>query len=216
MAEGVEIPSGDKVSLVSIEGGSEKLVLTMDPPYLAATVAVTRAVSRGGVEDLPAETLRELRSLSCSVANHGWALEFEADERVGIEAARLEPETIPAARLPPRLQGTTTVHARCLRVGGVEPKAELRLSTSGALLYASLSEEDAKALARRLYEEVVLEGRATWDAETWEIEDFRILGVSPYQTTDPVLAFKELAESARGRWDDVDAVEYVRKLREES
>jgi hypothetical protein len=111
------------------------------------------------------------------------------------------------------LQGTTTIQALCLRVGGVQPKAELRLPNREKLLHAELTAEVARQLAQRLYEEVILEGRATWNVDPWEVEAFRVNRVTTYRKTDAVLAFKELSEAARGSWDEVDALSYVHGLR---
>jgi hypothetical protein len=95
----------------------------------------------------------------------------------------------------------------------VTPKAEIRLLKGGTLLYPRLSQAVAKDLAQRLYEDVVLEGRATWRTDTWEVVDFRVDSVSPFRTAPPHEAFEALAEVAEGRWDEEDAVEYVHCLR---
>jgi hypothetical protein len=213
-AKEIDLPPGAKVSLVDIERGSEQLVLSVAQPYLPAFADISRAVSLEVYDELPEPTYAELQGLSAAVVKRGWGLEIKENAEHGIYAARLggEGEAL-APRAPVHLEGTTTLHARCLRVGGVQPRAELRVASRPSLLHADLSEELARELATKLYEEVTLEGRATWDADTWEIEAFRVLRVTSYRRTDPVLAFKELAEAAEGRWDDADAVEYVRSLR---
>lgn len=94
----------------------------------------------------------------------------------------------------------------------MKPKAEIRLQT-GELLYPDVAEVIAKDLGKYLYEEVVVKATATWRTDTWQVVDLKIEAISPFRRVDPVLAFKELADAAKGRWEEVDAREYVDRLR---
>lgn len=212
----LQIPEGLAASLIDIRPGSESLVLSVPDPLLPAVVTIAKSFDRSDFSALPCTTYKELYELAETVTSRGWALEIRAEPTVGIPHALLTPETPlapPAA--PVHLKGTSTIHGRCLRVGGsTRPRAEIRLA-GGELLNVDLSEALAKELAPQLYEEVALEGTATWDPDTWRIEHFRVSDVLPYHKTDPALAFRELAEAAGGRWDGVDPVEYVRSLRDE-
>jgi hypothetical protein len=212
----LEVPEGLAVSLVDIRSGSESLVLSVPDPLLPAVVTIAESFQRGDYSALPNATYKELYELSETVVGRGWSLEIREEPKVGIPYASLTPEAPlapPAA--PVQLKGTSTIHGRCLRVGGsTKPRAEIRLD-SGELLNVDLSETLAKELAPQLYEEVALEGTATWDPDTWKIEHFRVSDVLPYRKTDPALAFRELAEAAGGRWDGVDPLDYVRTLRDE-
>jgi hypothetical protein len=138
---------------------------------------------------------------------------FVRDSSASILAAEISPDRgVSPPPPPPEVTGDTTLLARCLRVGGVRPKAELRLQT-GELLYPDVSEEIARELGKRLYEEVVVRATATWRTDNWQVVQLRIDSVSSFRRVDPVLAFKELTEAAKGRWDEVDAREYVESLR---
>jgi hypothetical protein len=81
------------------------------------------------------------------------------------------------------------------------------------LLFVDVTEEVAKELGRRLYEEVSLEGTGVWQVQDWKLVEFRVTAISGFRRVDPELAFHELAASAKGRWDEVDAIEYVRQVR---
>jgi hypothetical protein len=116
---------------------------------------------------------------------------------------------VDAPRTPGTTTGTTTLLARCLRVGGVaQPKAVLRL-IQGNLLHIKVSEEMARELGRHLYDEIVLTGTATWRTDTWAIIDFKIKNISKFERVAPAVAFRELAEAAGGALDHVDAWEFV-------
>jgi hypothetical protein len=74
-------------------------------------------------------------------------------------------------------------------------------------------QEMIKHLARHLYEVVGLEGYATWTTTDWKITNFQVQRILPFKPTSPDKAFSSLAEAAAGRWNDVDAEDYVRNLR---
>lgn len=205
------------LSLTGIRAGSETLVLSLAEPYLPAWVGISDAIESGDYGKLPGPSYEEIYRLSEDTAKRKWAVEIRENAALGVKPARLSPDKpLKAPAGPVAIKGTTTIHGRCLRVGGsTRPRAEVRLSSTGQLLNADISEKDAKSLAQQLYEEVALEGTATWDPDTWEIVAFKVTDVLPYRKVDPALAFKELSEVAEGKWDEVDPVAYVRGLRDE-
>jgi len=214
--QGLELSSeGPALSLVDVKTGSEGLVFSILGSAVPAISAASIAILHGNYEGLPCKAHRELFQLSEHLRAQGWGASFEENLSLKIAPAKITPDrgVLPPPE-PAKLKGTTTLLARCLRVGGAtKPKAEIRLSQSGELLYVDVSESIAKALGRMLYEEVVLEGNATWDAETWKIIDFKINEVTDFTRTAPHKAMEELAKAAKGRWEGVDAVEYVRHIR---
>jgi hypothetical protein len=215
-AKGLEIPAeGPILSLIDVKTGSEGLVLSVPAPAARAISAASKAVLLGDYAELPRLAHQELFGISEQLRQRDWSASFEENLAVGIAPAKITPDRgVPAPPEPTKIRGTTTLLARCLRVGGATvPKAEIRLSQTGELLYVAVSEEIARALGRRLYDEVALEGTATWDAETWKILDFRITRATDFTRVEPHKAMEELAQTAGGHWDGVDALEYVRRLR---
>lgn len=202
------------MSLVAIRTGSEELGFSVPAEVIPAVAHLSTAVERERYEDLPPETHRKLYELSELVVGKTWELEFLEDAKHGIRPAQIcANHPVQKPEKPAEVHGTTSLLAQCLRVGGVEPKAEVRLPSSGKLFYPRLTKDIARELAKRLYETVVLEGRATWRTDTWEVIDFQVTSISSYRPSSPNLAFEKLAQAAQGRWDDVDALEYVRDLR---
>ncbi len=214
---GLELPEeGPVISLVDIAPSSDRLVFSAPEPVVPAVASMTNAILSEDYDDLPRETHQELYEISERARQRGWGIEFKENKRYGILPAKITPtKGVHAPVKPSEITGTTTLIARCLRVGGVMPKAELRLHNRTELLYVDVTEEIAKALGKKLYEEVVLEGKATWRKDVWQVIDFQVASVSEFRRVDPHLAFKELSEVANGRWDGVDAIEYVRQIREE-
>lgn len=216
-ARGLDVPEDASTSLVGITSGSENLELSVPDPLLPAVAGISQAIESRDFSDFPKKTYEELYELSEFVVRRGWGFTFHEAPDLKVHAARITPEEpLKPPPGPTFIGGTTVIHGRCLRVGGaIVPKAEVRVSSTSQLLNADLSEEAAKGLAKQLYEEVALEGTATWDADTWEIVDFRISRVTPFRKVEPEAAFKELAAAAAGRWDEVDPVAYVEGLRKE-
>jgi hypothetical protein len=216
-SNGLEFPeTGPALSLIDIGEGSDLLTFSVHEPVAPAVAVISTAVAKNFYQMLPSETHDAIWRVSESVRGAGWGLVFLEDERVGIMQAEITPEhgvTRPAP--PTMLTGTATVLARCLRVGGVKPKAELRLVQGGRLLNPDVSEELAKQLGHRLYEEVVVEGTAKWDTRTWEMVDLVVTRIHEFNRVDPRLAMRELAEAANGAWDGVDAERYVDDQRSE-
>lgn len=203
------------ISLVDIRAGSECLTFSVPEPLVPAVAGISKALELGEHDDLPRSTYTELYEISDMVSRRGWNFEIREQPRQNVRPAVFGFENaLPPPSEPVRVRGTTTLHGRCLRVGGAtQPKAEIRPATGSKILNVELSEEIAKQLATRLYEEVVLQGEATWNSETWEVESFRVSSVTNYRRTEPTLAFRELAEAAGSEWDEVDAAAYVRALR---
>lgn len=207
----------DAISLVGIESGSDCLSFLVAQPVIPAVAQISQAIKNQDYADLPHPTYEELYGLSKSLTERGWGFEIREDLDYDIYEARIDADNaIEPPRTPARLKGTTTIHGRCLRVGGAtKPKAEVRISTTEEILNVDLTEETAKELAKHLYDQVVLEGTALWNTETWNIERFHVTEVTTFHQTDPALAFKELAQASGGNWDGVNAEEYVQSLRDD-
>lgn len=202
------------ISLIAIRSGSEELGFSVPSGVIPAVAHLSAAVETDRYEDLPAETHRKLYGLSKLVVDKNWTLEFQKSADHGIRPAQIcSSHPVQPPQKPTEVHGTTSLLAQCLRVGGVEPKAEIRLASNGKLIYPRLSKDVARELGRRLYEDVVLEGRATWHTDTWEVIDFQVTSISSFRPSSPSQAFEKLAEVSQGRWDEVDALEYVRDLR---
>jgi hypothetical protein len=197
------------VSLVDIRQGSEGLVFSVPESVVSAVALMSRDIHEGTFVTQGAHC--EIFGLWEQLRSRHWGMVFLEDS--SIHAAEISPNReISPPPPPPEVTGDTSLLARCLRVGGVKPKAELRLHT-GELLYPEVSEAVAKELGKRLYDEVVVQATATWRTDTWEVVRLRIEAVSSFRRVDPVLAFKELAEAAKGHWDEIDAREFVESLR---
>lgn len=208
--EGVDEPT---FSLVGIGEGSARLRIAVPLLILAAAGTISHAVKSHDYTNLPLKSHEALRRISNKTKARGWTVEFKEDVVNKIAPATICAEhEVPPPAVDSLMRGTTTLYGRCLRVGGAEkPKAEIRVGT-GDLIHIDVSEKLARELARSLYEEVGLEGEATWGPD-WKLQSFDLVRVTNYQSTNPVDAFERLSAEAGSGWQDIDAEEFVRNVR---
>ncbi len=217
---GIELPAdGPALSLVDVEEGSDLLTFSIPESAAPAMSVISGAIAADEYSALPRESHQGIYEVSETVRSAGWGLEILRGTEAGIPPSVITPDRgVPA---PPKeevskLRGTTTLLARCLRVGGATaPKVEVRPVQGGRALNLDVSENMAKRLGRRLYEEVLLRGEATWEMPSWKMIEFRVQELVDFERVSPGSAFRELAELAGSTWDDVDALEFVRSQRDE-
>jgi len=212
-AQGVELTDESFVSLVGIEPGSNRLTWAVATMVLPAVTAVSGATASGNFDQLPRAAHQALHDISNRAADRHWLVKFVSDDPTAVPAAEIsEDHPIPPPPPVPEVRGTTTLFGRCIRVGGVRPRAEISLERGGTL-FIDVSESLARKLAQRLYDQVCLDGEASWDAETWSIQSFKATAMADYAPGSLVNAFRDLAADADGAFDGLDAQEYVQQCR---
>jgi len=213
--QGVRITEDEIISLVGVDRSSNKLTFAVASILVSSVAMVSEVVETNTYERLPRQAHEALYEVSKQAVSHNWEVRFNENVSLGIREATISKEKqIPPAPPPSYIEGTTSIYGRCIRVGGIIPKAEIQLY-QGGILYITVSEAMAKELARSLYEDVCIEGRARWKTEDWTIAEFEGRRISEFRATDPVTAFQKLGAAAGGRWDGIDAIGYVKALRSE-
>ena len=204
-----------RVSLVDIVEGSDGLVFEVQPHAATAVGRLSQALRSRSYSDLPSASHSALYRINQFTAKRAWGLRIRAKKSAGVEPVEvIEPDHVDPPTQRRTLSGSTTLLARCLRVGGATtPMAELRLPNK-RLLYVQVVESVARELGKRLYDQVVLSGEAVWDAKDGDLNEFKVKEVSSFRAVPVNIAFKELALASRGRWESVDAESFVRGLRE--
>lgn len=111
------------------------------------------------------------------------------------------------------ITGETTLYGELVRVGGVEPKAEIK-TISGKTYFCPFSKDLAPALGKLLYRQISVTGIAKWNALTYEIKQFNIVSLNDYQPESLTQTFTELREQFGDYFNDIDDVNaYVSSLR---
>ncbi len=169
-------------------------------------------VDSGALYRLPGQSLDGLRAMTRFSGEYKCATQFY-----------LADSTLPSVVLPsdyevkvPRLdyiRGETSVYGTVERAGGVLPRVKIKLSES-KYLYCSTTGEQARLLGARLYKEVGLDGRATWDPRDGTMVYFAVDNINLFEPTDPPSAFRELAAASGGAYDDMEDLDgYIASLR---
>ena len=212
-AQGVELPDDPFVSLVGIDPGSNRLTWAVATLVLPAVTVVSSAVSNNNFTQIPRPAHQALHDISQRAIDRRWSVKFVADDPSTTPSAEISEEhPVPPPPPVPEVRGTTTLFGRCIRVGGVRPRAEISLQRGGTL-FIDVSEQLARKLAQRLYDQVCLDGEASWDAETWSIQSFRATDVADYRPVSLASAFQDLTVGSGGVWDGIDVDAYVTECR---
>jgi hypothetical protein len=202
------------VSLVGVQEGSNRLTLAVLVVALPAVGLISSAIASRRFESIPYPAQKAIFEISKQAARRKRAVEIVPDEQFRIVEAIISDENPIPPPSPPKTSGTTTIAGLLLRVGGAKPRAEIRLA-DGEILYLDVASGMAKQLGDRLYEEVSIEGDATWTVHDWKMVEFKARRITAYRPGNLVAAFEQLAEASNGLWDGVDPDEYTRRLRDE-
>lgn len=205
------------VSLVSLhEGNSSDMGMAVLDYGLPAVSDISRAIASDAYSTMPSDCHVGLYNIFKWISKRRFQLEIEEDRRFNIEHAVISRKR----PVPPPLSsaftvsGMTTAWGYLMRAGGKKPRAAL-LFPDNRKVTINADEALTKELGARLYENVGIEGVATWRVRDWRMLSFRATRVLEYrpQATNLVQTFRDLADASKGRWDDIDAEDYVRELR---
>jgi hypothetical protein len=204
------------ISLVAIEQGSDALTFVLTGEAMSGVSLLSQAHLSHDYSGISPKAQDALHRISTQASKNSWNVEFVKDERHNIQETIIsEDDPVP----PPNIvtaQGDTTIYGRLMRVGGVSPRAMLAMP-DGSYLYIDLTETMAVTLAskERLYQDVGIEGTATWRVDTWELMHFKAKRITDYQPhkNNLVRSFESLAEVAGDRWKDIDIEQFIAEMR---
>lgn len=186
------------LSLPVVEIGSSRYKIWSNHPdeTRIALCEVERALAAGDTEILPEKAQKSVSRIAAVGRELNRAtVELYPDPSNRKVVARILPAEDEPEPLPTKVIGRTTIFGRLVRVGGVEPRARLELTT-GEVVSCKVSHALAKALGSRLYERVGLAGTATWDASDWSLLSFNADELLSYREVPLKVGFRELADAA--------------------
>jgi hypothetical protein len=203
------------IGLHSVNAGSLGLQFTSKLPEVVTPAFEQVAVSirNRTIENIPFESIKHFEKILSFVKSHQAQADFIVINGKSKNLATLTADfELPK---PGFISGETTIYGEIVRVGGVEPKVEVK-TISGKTLYCPFEFELASQLGALLYQLVGLDGDARWNTQNFEIEDFRVTGISDFRNTPLVEAFQSLSEVAGIYYSDLDDVtSYIADLRGE-
>lgn len=187
---------------------SEGVSLLFQPNLVKLTtpaiIEMIRAFATHKFETLPNGAIKAAASIVAFVKKYLCEITLtfldEADQEY---TAIITPATEVQAKSP--LVGQTTLYGEIKRVGGLTPRVALK-TVSGRIVYCDVSEPLAKKIGFRLYTYVAVQGQATWDAESWQLESFRIHSMLEYEERPLPMAAEELQAAVGEAFDSVTNV----------
>lgn len=213
-SEGVAL-DGPYFSLVGISEGSHLSQVALSESAVVPMRIISGAVAERGSTSLPRAVQEKLHKIDSYARRKSWS--FHVQGKQGLEDIRFEisrANPISKPKPPSKIAGQTTTYGKCLWVNGDKKQAGFDLLGHGTprLVVNVPTEELIIRLGTGMYEVWRLEGKATWDAETWKITSL-VLSDAVLLNPDNDNLFERLAKSSEGQWDDVNAVSFVGDLR---
>jgi len=214
-----ELPSDEaEVSLVSIGEGSNRLGVALAPSVVPSTNRVLRSVASRETSSINQKCFNSLKKIHSQSVDRAWRITFQSQGDPALDFGEVViSEAIPFPEKKVRTtKGGTTIYGKLMRFGNARPTASVVLDDKSRVS-VEMSRQMVKDLEsrHRLFDRVGFEGIATWSIPDWKIVDFEATRIVGFRSTGDHLTkmFDELGRLANGRWDDVDAVEYVNKIR---
>lgn len=204
------------VGLVQIQRGSARLAFSSSQPSIAKNSFedISTAVSEKKIYRLPSTAVEGINKIVDFSKRRGCVIELRPDIQKE-PTAFIQPDTDFGIKEKQTISSDSVIFGNLERIGGVRPMARIRISEH-EVISCSVSYDLAKSLASRLYENIGLTGRATWNTQNWSMTTFEIHNITQYEGGSIKDAFRELANAAGDAWSDIDDVkEYIRSLRED-
>jgi len=171
---------------------------------LPAYASLTLAINTGTYDAIPASGIKGLQAVSKIIRKQECSLEFKLDGEIQATIDQFTKIEIPDSAY---LSGVTTIYPIVKRTGGDKPTIVLQLYDEKDYIYVKADEETTTFLAHKLYQQVGLSGKATWDRETKRIVKFEIHRVLDYQKTSITESFNKIRQAIGTYWDEVDDIE---------
>lgn len=212
--EGVEL-DGPYFSLVEIEQGSLLTLVALSPVAVGFVNTLGESISSRDYRKIPRKAQKSLYSLSRKLVKHTWSLKVREVDDLGVGEWEIsESNPVPEPEEPGQMSGQTVTYGKLVWLNGEKKTAGFDLQDVDAsrLSVKLANEEMVQRLDGGMYQTWRIEGKATWQVSDWNIIDFQVADVS-LMKGDPSELFEKLAVESGGEWDDVDAGEFVNKLR---
>lgn len=201
------------ISLVEVRFGSLELHYYSPPEYALYPAAFTNDLERHNWDGMPPEAYEAAREL------HKFIVKIQANLRISSNMDNVsEFEMRANDPIPKReigmVKGSLSLPGQIIQAGGAKPAIDFRLDANNKILHGvSVDAPTARMAGERLYMPTVIQGEATWNAETWAIEDFKFTGFleRPYRPAS--VALSELHEILGDTWSNVSVEDFMSETR---
>ncbi len=202
------------VSIVGINSGSVNLEFKGNyaEEINGAIKVIGDAISKQDFDWLTKDSVDGLKTMFHFLEKHDCKAKFCYSSE-GEATAFLDP----IIELPDpkhyQISGETTLYGQLIRIGGVKPRATLRVA-DGEDVFCDVSAEQVYKLANKLYHRLSLTGMASWDADTYKILSFKVSNFEELEDIPIDQAIKDLSKIIGKYYEDIDdPVAYIQNLR---
>lgn len=217
-ANKIALPRRDDMpilSLVEIKDSSYGLGFKILDRAVILMGIISTALANDQTDNLPPKAIEALAAISSQAEVRGWAVQIVPGTSSVIRGAEISAANPIRVEESSEIEGSMTLVGHLLRVGGAKPRAEVR-DNYGEIHYIDVDAAQALKLAPHLYNDITLEGVATWDCTTWRVVKFRLDDIVETALPDIEVAFEELRRRVGGAWDGVDVEAYFKAERDEN
>lgn len=204
--------------LTQINKGSVELSFQYSHPELVnqAINNVAKSINTQQLRLLPKESYEALTETIKVLDRLNSTATFAFGDESGTPTLVLDSESFLLEPKETLVTGESTLYGQLVRLGGRnEISADIKPLDDGQLIHCRLTQELARELSPKLYSDVGVNGIATWDINTYDIKNFTITEILPYEGTDIVNAMKNLAQALGQHYKDIDPDQHIKDLRED-
>ncbi len=201
------------VSLVEVRLGSLQLNCYSPPEHALYPAAFTTDLEQQNWDRMPLEAYNAARKLHKTTVRLGANLRITSTNKSTAELEMHSSDPAPKREIG-MVTGSLNLPGQIIQTGGAKPAIDFRLDANGKILHGiSVDTNTARLVGQRLYTPIVIQGHATWNAETWEIEDFKFTGFLEREYQTPSVALTELHGILGKTWNDVNVEEFMADIR---
>ena len=173
--------------------------------YSDAHLKIAYSINSNDYNNLPYLTIENLKVVSKFSKKHNCVCDYILNSE---KKAELTPATVIEINKNTIIKGETTIYGKIERVGGAEPRIVFKDHADNKI-YFEVTEDIAKQLAAKLYEEIALTGTATWDKKTYRVVDFKVTGITDLNKKSLIETFTEIQDIISNNWEEFDDIETI-------
>ncbi len=205
-----ELPESDLfISLVDVKHGNSgdyTIALPLPSIQLAAFNQFTTLLEKNALDKLPPTAIEQADEIAKVSRKEGYVISFAARTNGHIARTTINPDTKYVVPLQSHVEGETVIYGEIERVGGKTPQVVIRISENQTIA-AKCSRKMAELLSPHLYKTRGLKGIAKWRLEDFEIVEFMVTDLEPYEAIPIERALSDLRDVAGPYYDAIDDVE---------
>ncbi|MBN4058969.1 hypothetical protein JYU10_00700 [bacterium AH-315-J04] len=209
----VQRESGAILHLLKVRSGSAAYEVAA--PNQDDTLKLLREVSAGidrpETADWLDSTLSSVKDISDVAKSLGCNIEFcepRQDRSYKGVVAKITPTTFSEIEGNAYIKASTSIHAKIVRVGGatqmhcgIRPANNLRQKM---IICRVTSKDLVRELGQYIYQNVILNGQATWLRHNWRLKHMVIQSIEPPKSGSILEALRLSGKAGRNAWDNID------------